>query len=126
MPRDKIFTVARIFTYLGWPLLILFGLMAVLSLAMAPVLFFSGGEARTGVVAMLFGGVLFVAFASVGWLYLATAKRLRNRDPQAAPVATLLCILLLLGFPIFTLAGVYCYVLLRAYPDYLAAEQPVV
>lgn len=126
MPRDKIFTVARIFSYLGWPLLILFGLMSLVSLAIAPMLLLSDGEARTGVGGMLFGAVLFAAFASVGWLYLATAKRLRRRDPQAAPVATLLCILLLLGFPVFTLAGVYCYVLLRAYPDYLAAEQPVV
>jgi hypothetical protein len=123
MPRDKIFTVARIFTYLGWPLIVLFGLLAVMSVLMAPVLLFSDGEGREGVIGVLIGGALFAAFAYVGRLYLTTAKRLRSRDPEAAKTATLLCMPLLLGFPIFTIAGIYCFVLLGAYPDYLASEQ---
>ena len=123
MARDKILTVARIFTYLGWPLLVLFGLMAMVSVALTPVLFFSDDEGREGVIGMLIGGAVFAVFAYVGRLYLTTSNRLRGRDPEAAKTATLLCVPLLFGFPIFTIAGIYCFVLLGAYPDYLASEQ---
>jgi hypothetical protein len=58
--------------------------------------------------------------ALLAYLYIKTAKRLRARDPQAATTARLLALPLILGFPIFTIASIYCLSLLSFYPAYLA------
>jgi hypothetical protein len=96
--------------------------MAALSLLLIPMVLFVRTEDpdRWAVLAMV--PVCF-ALALLAYSYVKTAKRLRSRDPQAAKMATLLAIPLLFGFPIFTIAGLYCFVLLGHYPAYLIERE---
>jgi uncharacterized protein YhhL (DUF1145 family) len=119
--QEKIRTVARIFTYIGWPLAILTGLLAIVGAVVLIVLLFTA-EGRQQFFAALIGVLVFGVFAYLGMKYVSVAKRLRARDPHDATTARLLCLPLLIGFPIFTIAGLYCLALLGQYDDYWAAE----
>ena len=116
---QKIATVARILSYLGWPFLILWGAMALVSVLLVPVALFvkTDDPERWWMLAAV--PACFAA-AWFAYLYVRTAKRLRARDPDAATTARLLVLPLLIGFPIFTVASLYCLSLLSHYPAYLA------
>jgi hypothetical protein len=114
----KIATVARIPSYLGWPFLVLWGAMAAFSLLLVPMALILKTDDPNRWWAIAAVPVCF-ALAMFAYLYVRTAKRMRARDPGVDKFAQLLLLPLLLGFPIFTIVSLYCFVLLSHYPAYL-------
>jgi hypothetical protein len=120
IPAAKIATVARIFSYLGWPFFVFFGGMAALGTVLAPIPLFIKSDENLPWCVFLVGAPVFWAMAFLARLYLKTARRLRSRDPNAVTTTKILLIPMVFGFPIFTIAAIYCFALLSYYPQYLA------
>lgn len=114
--------VIRIFHYIGWPFFILMGAMTVMTLSLGVLAVAAGETEQIGFV--LLGSLAFALLTLFFYAFIRVARQMRARNPKASGPATALSALMLLGFPLFTIVGVICLVVIMSkYAAYCAAQQ---
>jgi hypothetical protein len=107
----QIRVVIRVFRLTGWPLLILFGGIVVLVVLTILTRIVADGVAGKPLPAELIPGPSLLAIAGIG--SISVASQLARRKPGARWQGYVLSLLMLLGFPVFTIVGVSCFLRIR-------------
>jgi hypothetical protein len=115
LPAQRIRSVARIFRWVGWagvityaPFTLIFGGLLLFSLLTG--MFVPSEDPPPPVMVAIGAGVSFVSY-----VFLRTAKGLLNKNPKAQRAALVMSCVLMIGFPVFTIAGVTCFRNVRRY-----------
>lgn len=111
LPAQRIRSVARIFRWMGWVGVTLYLFLGDLLL----FLLLNGIPLRPedDTLLELIGVGVFFLFAS--YMFLRAAKGLLNKSPKAKRAALVMSCVLMIGFPVFTIAGVACFRNVRRY-----------
>ena len=113
LATTRIRSVSRTFRWLGWILTILY-VPIVVTCVVSLVLALLGHPVDSPLVLAL-ASVFNGAILAVAILFILTGRRIAAGDYSVRGRALFLSCILMLGFPIFTVIGIFCFRYLKMY-----------
>ena len=114
--------VIRIFQYIGWPFAVLFSAISLFGIPLIAIASLSDGFQTIVADFVMCSSLLLVTAFFVA--VLLVARTMKARDPASKVWATILSILMLPMFPLFTVVGLICLYKIRTYYDQYCHERP--
>ena len=123
VPTMRVRSVARVFKIMGWAGVIIYTPIVCISLAMLPVALL--GNSRNSDPAFFLATFINSAILAIAICYLMTGRRISAYNIAVRRRALLMCCLMMIGFPIFTVVGAICFRnVKRHFADVAAANSP--